>query len=155
MFLKDIQESLEGSRVIDVPNGHKLCSELLNCSSVLQRPKEVSYSVKVLLNQPSQNSTVNDVISAGRRKLRRKRRSKAELSTISRTLWPSLADTKEMSGYDGDIEREAIVGKVDKNTLPPQDGYLGKITFFSPVFTALTLIHCEASPELTASWYVI
>ena len=155
MFLKDVQESLQGSRVIDIPNGHKLCSELLNCSTVLQRPKRGSRSAAVTLNQSSQNSTVNDVVSAGRKKLRRKRLSKLELSGINRMLCPSVADTKEMSGYDGDIEREAIVGKIDKDTLPPQDSYLGRITFFPPVFHALNLIFYEASPELTASWYVL
>ena len=154
MFLKDVQESLQGSRVIDVPNGHKLCSELLNCSTVLQRLKQGSQLLGVALNQPSLNSTVNDVVSAGRKKLRRKRLSKAELSGFSRTLYPSVTDVKELSGYDGDIEREAIVGKIDKDTVPPQCSYLGKITFFPPIFHALNLILCEASPELTISWYV-
>ena len=155
MFLKDVQESLQGSRVVDVANGHRLCSELLNCSTVLQSPKQSPTTGKTPLNQPSQSSTGSDVISAGRKKLRRKRRSKLELSTIGRMLYPTLADTMEMSGYDGDIEREAIVGKVDKDSLPPQDGYLGKIVFFSPVFNTLNLIRCEASPDLTASWYVV
>ena len=155
MFLKDVQESLQGSKVIDISNGHKLCSELLNCSTVLQRPRQASRSPGVALNQPSQNSTVNNIVAAGRKKLRRKRLSKAELSGVSRMLCPSVADTKEMSGYDGDIEREAIIGKIDKDTLPPQDSYLGKITFFPPVFHALNLIFYEASPELTASWYVV
>ena len=154
MFLRDVQESLQGSGVINIPNGHKLCSELLNCSTVLQRPKRPSRSAGGVLNQPSQNSTVNDVVTAGRKKLRRKRLSKVELSGFSRPLCLSLADTsREMSGYDADIEREAIVGKIDKDTLPPQDSYLGKITFFSPVFHALNLIFYEASPQLTASWY--
>ena len=155
MFLKDVQESLQGSLVMDIPNGHKLCSELLNCSTILEQPKQAPHSVRGPLNQPSQNSTANDVITAGRKKLHRKKRSRVELSTIGHTLYPTLDDAMEMSGYDADIEREAIVGKVDKDSLPPQDGYLGKITFFSPVFNALNLIHYEASPELTASWYVV
>lgn len=156
MFLKDVQESLQGSRVIDVSNAHKLCSELLNCSTFLQRPKQLHHSVAMPLNQPmaSQNSTANDVIAAGRKKLRRKRKSKVEMSAITRTLCSTLTE-EEMSGYDGDIEREAIVGKVDKDTLVPQNGRLGKITLFTPVFYAFNLILHEASPELTASWYVV
>ena len=155
MFLKDVEESLQGSRVADIPNGHKLCSELLNCSTILEHRKQAPHSARASLNQPSQNSTANDVITAGRKKLRRKKRSKAELSTIGHTLYPTLDVAMEMSGYDADIEREAIVGKVDKDSLPPQDGCLGKITFFLPIFNALNLIHCEALPELTASWYVV
>ena len=155
MFLKDVQESLQGSRVIDISNGHKFCSELLNCSTVLQRPKQASRSVGVALNQPNQNSAVNDVVSAGRKKIRKKRLSKVDLSGVSRALCPTITDVREMSGYDGDNEREAIVGKIDKDTLPPQDSCLGKITFFPAIFHALNLILYEASPELTASWYVV
>lgn len=155
LFLKEVMESLQGSRVVDVSNGHKICSELLNCSTILERPKQAPHSVRTSLNQPSQNSTVNDVITTGRKKLRKKRVSKVELLSISRTLCSTIADSNEMSGYDGDIEREAIVGKIDKDSMPPHDGYLGKITFFVPLFHALNLIHSEASPELTASWYVV
>ena len=155
IFLKEVQESLLGSLVVDIPNGHKLCSELLNCSTIMEQPKQAAHSARGPLNQPSQNSTANDIITAGRKKLRRKKRSRADLSTIGRTLYPTLDDAMEMSGYDADIEREAIVGKVDKDSLPPQDSHLGKITFFSPVFNALNLILCEASLELTASWYVV
>ena len=140
--------------MVDASNGNKLCSELLNCSTVLERPKQAHRTVGTFPNQPSQTSTAN-VIAAGRKKVRRKRLSKVELSGISRVLYPTVSDTKEMSGYDGDIEKEAIVGKVDKDSLMPQDSYLGKITFFTPLFYALDLILYEASPELTPSWYVV
>jgi len=150
LFLKDVQESLQGSRVLDVSNGNKLCSELLNCSTVLEQPKRGHRAAGMSLNHPSQTS---NVVAAGRKKIRRKRLSKVELSGISRLLCPTVVDTKEMSGYDGDIEKEAIVGKVDKNSLTPQE--LGKITFFTPLFYALDLILYEASPELTPSWYVV
>ena len=154
MFLKEIQESLQGSRVLDVSNGHKLCSELLNCSTVLQRSKKGNHSVAISPNPPRQNSTAS-AFAGSRKKIRRKKVSKVELSSISRSLYPAAIDNKGLSGYDGDIEREAIVGKVDKDSLVAQDGYLGQITFFTPLFYALELIHLEASPELTTSWYVI
>ena len=154
MFLKDVQESLQGSRVVDVPNAHKLCSELLKCSTILQQPTKRAPHPVGVLNQPSQNSTANDVITAGRKKLRRKRASRVEHSSISHTLYSTTVGD-DLSGYDGDIEREAIVGKVDKDSLTSQDGCLGKITFFTPVFNALDLLLHETSPELTAAWYVV
>ena len=156
MFLKEVQDSLQGSKVADATNGHKLCTELVNCSTAFHRPKQDRQPAVVPSNTPV-HTTQHNVVVANRKRVCRKRLSKAELTTVmsNRISRSSTTDAKE-NGYDADIEKEVIVegATVYRNGIMPQDGSLGKVTFVTPIFYALSLIHQSTVSELSAAWYV-
>jgi len=157
MFLKEVQDSLQGSKVADATNGHKLCTELVNCSTAFHRPKQNHHPTVVPSSTPV-NNTQHSVVVTNRKRVCRKRLSKADITTVmsNRISRSSTTDAKE-NGYDADIEKEMIVegATVYKSGISPQDGTLGKITFVTPIFHALSLIYQATVSELSAAWYVV
>jgi len=137
--------------VADATNGHKLCTELVNCSTAFHRPEKSCHPTVVSSSTPMHTS----VVITNRKRVCRKRLTKADITTVmsNRVSRSSTTDTKE-SGYDADIEKEVIVqgATVYNSGIPPQDGTLGKITFVTPIFHALSLIHQATVSELSAAW---
>jgi len=157
MFLKEVQDSLQGSKVADASNGHKLCTELVNCSTAFYCPQKNCQPTVTPSNTPV--STTQQHVIPTRKRFCRKRLSRANLTTVmsNRISRSSTTDAKE-NGYDADIEKEVIIegATVYNNGATPQNGrYLGKITFVAPIFHALSLIYQATVSELSAAWYVV